>query len=166
MARPIVNIFITVQDAPGSESVIKINLPSNSEIATAKTFARNTMVFIDALIKGKITSASIGIGVDISGLSLKTAADALSDVEEGARFIFAAANGGSTTMRLPTFDEAKMVSGTDLVDTADTDVSDFVDQIVNGQTISLQAQHPSAADESDITALTSARSAFQAERKA
>lgn len=166
MARPTVGIFVTIQDAPGSESIVKITLPSTSEIATAKTFARNTMVLIDALVKGKITSASIGIGVDISGLSLKTTADALSDVEEGARFIFASANGGSSTLRLPTFDETKMVSGTDLVDTTDTDVDDFVTQIVDGQTISLQNQFPSAADESDIIALTSARSAFQAERKA
>jgi hypothetical protein len=165
MARPIVSIFVTIMDAPGSESIVKISLPNNSEIASAKVFARNTVTLIDALVKGKITNLSLGLGVDLPG-GLKSAADALSDVEEGARFIFAAANGGSTTMRLPTFDEAKMVSATDLVDTADTDVAAFVTQIVDGQTISLQAEHPSAADESDIVALTSARSAFQAERKA
>jgi len=165
MARPTVGIFITIKDAPGSESIVKITLPSNSEIANAKVFARNTMTLIDALVKGKIVSASLGLGIDLPS-GLKSAADVLSDVEEGARFIFGSANGGSTSMRLPTFDEAKMVSATDLVDTTDTDVAAFVTQIVDGQTISAQAEHPSAADESDIVALTSARSAFQSERKA
>jgi len=163
--RPIVSIFVTIKDAPGSESITKISLPANSEIATAKTFAQNTVTLIDALIKGKIVNLSLGLGVDLPS-GLKSAADALADVEEGARFIFASANGGSTTMRLPTFDEAKFNTGTDLVNTADTDVAAFVTQIVDGQTISLQAQHPSAADESDIVALSSARSAFQSERKA
>lgn len=165
MARPIVSAFISVLDAPGSESIMRLHVPNNTELGNFKTFIQNTAVLIDALIKGRITNLSIGIGVDLPG-GIKTAADATADVEEGARFIFNALNGGSFRMRIPTFDEAKMVTGSDLVNTADTDVAAFVTQIVDGQTISLQAQHPSAADESDIVSLASAKSAFQSERPA
>jgi len=165
MARPIVSAFITVKDAPGSESIMRLHVPNNTEIGNFKTFIQNTAVFIDALIKGKITNLSIGIGIDLPG-GIKAAADASADVEEGARFIFNALNGGSFRMRIPTFDEAKMIAGTDLVDTTDTDVAAFVTQMVNGQTINLQAQHPSAADESDIVSLESAKSAFTTERPA
>lgn len=165
MTRPIVSGFITVRDAPGSESIMRIHVPNNTDIGNFKTFVSNAAGFIDAIIKGKITNISVGIGVDLPG-GLKANADALADVEEGARFIFGAANGGSFRMRLPTFDEAKMISGTDLVDTTDTDVAAFVDEMVDGETINLQAQHPSAADESDLIGLTSAKSAFQSERPA
>ncbi len=165
MARPIVSAFVTVVDAPGSESIMRFHVPNNTEIGNFKTFVQNTATFIDALIKGKITNISVGIGVDLPG-GLKSAPDATSDVEEGARFIFSALNGGSFRMRIPTFDEAKMTTGTDLVNTADTDVAAFLTQMIDGQTINLQAQHPSAADESDLIALTSAKSAFQSERPA
>jgi hypothetical protein len=165
MARPIVSAFISIMDAPGSESVVRFHVPNNSEIGNFKTFAQNVAGFIDALIKGKITNVSIGIGVDLPG-GIKSTADALADVEEGARFIFNAANGGTFRMRLPTFDEAKMTTGTDLVNTADTDVAAFLTEMINGETISLQAEHPSAADESDLVSLASAKSAFQSERPA
>jgi hypothetical protein len=157
-------MFATIQDAPGSESIVRIHMPNNTEIATFKIFIQNTAVLIDALIKGKITNLSVGLGVDLPG-GIKSAPDSSADVEEGARFIFNAANGGSARLRLPTFDEAKFVTGSDLVNLTDTDVADFVTQIVDGQTITLQAQHPSAADESDIVSLDSARSAFGRERK-
>jgi hypothetical protein len=165
MARPIVSGFIGIRDAPGSESIVRIHMPTNTEIATFQTFLGDTATLIDAVVKGKITSLSVGIGVDLPG-GLKSTPDSAADVEEGARFIFGTANGGSTRVRLPTFDEAKMVSGTDLVNTSDTDVAAFVTQMIDGETITLQAQHPSGSDESDITSLTSARSAFQRERPA
>jgi len=165
MARPIVSVFISVIDAPGSESVIRFHVPNNTDIANLKTFGQNVAGFVDALVKGKISNISIGLGVDLPS-GLKSAADALADVEEGARFIFNAANGGTFRMRLPTFDEAHMVSGSDLVDTADTDVAAFLTEMIDGETINLQAQHPSAADESDLVSLKSAKSAFQSERPA
>jgi len=164
MGRPIVSMFATIQDAPGSESIVRIHMPNNTEIANFKTFIQDTAIIIDALIKGKITNLSIGLGVDLPG-GIKSAPDSSADVEEGARFIFNAANGGFARVRLPTFDEAKFVTGSDLVNLTDTDVSNFVDQIVDGETINLQAQFPSAADESDIVSLESARSAFSSERK-
>ena len=164
MTRPIVSAFVTIRDAPGSESIVRWHMPNNTEIGTFQTFIQHTVTLIDAIVKGKVMNVSIGIGVDLPG-GLKSAPDANSDVEEGARFIFNALNGGSFRVRLPTFDEAKFSSGTDLVNTADTDVAAFVTQMVTGETITLQDQHPSAADESDLVSLESARSAFTRERK-
>lgn len=163
--RPIVSVFVTIQDAPGSESIVRWHMPNNSDIGNLKTFAQHVASSIDALIKGKITNISIGLGVDLPA-GLKSAADALADVEEGARFIFAAANGAEATMRLPTFDEANFVSGTDQVNLSDAEVVAFRTLIVDGETINLQAEHPSTSAEEDITQLLSARSAFSRERKA
>lgn len=165
MARPIVSAFISVKDAPGSESVMRLHVPNNTDIGNFKIFAQNVAGFIDAIIKGKITNISIGVGVDLPA-GIKSAADATADVEDGARFIFNAANGGTFKMRLPTFDEAKMVTGSDLVNTTDTNVAAFLNEMIVGETISLQAQHPSADDQSDLVSLKSAKSAFTSERPA
>lgn len=163
MARPIVSIFVTLQDAPGNESIVRLHLPNNSEIANAKTFAQHIASAVDALTKGKVTNISLGLGVDLPG-GLKAAADALADVEEGARFIFGAANGATTRVRIPTIDEAIFQSGTDLVNLTDTDVAAFTTLVIDGETINLQAEHPSTDAEEDITQLLSARSAFSKER--
>jgi hypothetical protein len=157
--RPSVSAFVTVVDGKGAESTTRWHQPDTSEIATMKTFIQNTASLIDAIIKGKITNLSIGLGVDLPG-GLKSAPDANSDVEEIGQFLFASDGGGTVRLSLPTIDEAKVLAGTAVIDTADTDVADFVTQIVDGQTITLQAQHPSAIDGSDITALDSATARF------
>lgn len=157
--RPSVSGFITVLDGKGAESTTRLHVPDNSEIATFKTFMANTALLVDAIIKGKIVNLSVGLGVDLPG-GLKSAPDALSDVEEVGRFLFASNGGGTVAMNIPTIDETKVLSGTAVIDTADTDIDAFVTQIVDGQTITLQNQFPSAIDGSDITALDSAIARF------
>jgi hypothetical protein len=157
--RPSVAAFITVVDGKGAESTSRFHVPGNSEIATFKTFIQNTASIVDAVIKGRIVNLSLGLGVYLPG-GLKGSADALSDVEEVGRFLFASDGGGTVKISLPTLDEAKVLTGTAAIDTADADVAAFVTQMVDGQTISLQAQHPSAIDGSDITGLDSALAVF------
>ncbi len=79
MPRPIVSAFISVIDAPGSESVMRFHVPNNTEIGNFKTLAQHVAGLIDAIIKGKISNISIGIGVDLPG-GIKATADALADV--------------------------------------------------------------------------------------
>lgn len=153
--RPSISGFITVQDGKGAESTSRIHVPDNSDVGNFKAFMQNAAGFADAIIKGKIVNISVGLGVDLPG-GLKSAADALSDVEEQGRFLFSSAGGGTVKITLPTLDEAKVLTGTSVIDTADTDVAAFVTEIVDGETISLQAEHPSAIDGSDITGLDSA----------
>ena len=157
--RPSVSGFVTVVDGKGAESTSRVHVPDTSDIGNFKAFMQNFAGFMDAIIKGRITNISVGLGVDLPG-GLKANADALSDVEEVGRFLFASAGGGTVRIQVPTLDEAKVLTGTAAIDTADTDVAAFVTEVVDGETISLQAEHPSAIDGSDITGLDSAIAVF------
>lgn len=140
-------------------------MPSSVDIAIASTFARSTGVMIDALIKGRLVDVSVGIKIALSTLSgIKTTADADSDVEEGARFSFRTAIGGLTGFRIPTFDEAFMVSGSPLVDVADATVDALVQRVIAGQTVGLINVSPSDQYGSDVTGLESAVDSFQSSR--
>jgi hypothetical protein len=157
--RASVSGFITVVDGKGAESTTRLHVPANTELATFQTFLGNVAGFMDAIIKGRITNISLGLGVDLPG-GLKATADALSDVEEVGRFLFASDGGGTVRMQLPTIDEAKVLTGTATLDTADADVAAFVTEMVDGETITAQAQHPSSIDGHDITGLDSATAVF------
>lgn len=164
MAAPHVFLVWTIKDAKGKSSVMKMNMPDSADIAIAKTFIGSTAQLIDPLIKGQIVDLGIGLAVDLPGSGLKTAPLADSDVEEGARFSWRTAVNSFTNFRIPTFDEAKMVSGTPNVDLTDTDVDDFVQRVLAGQTVGLINVSPSDDRGEDITELSSAREDFTSTR--
>lgn len=164
MAAPHVIVVYTIRDAKGKSSVSKINMPDSTDIAIAKQFAQSTAQLIDPLLKGQLVSIGIGIEVGLPGSGLKTAPNTDADVEEGARFNWLTASGANTEFRLPTFDEAKMVAGTPNVDLTDTDVDDFVQRIIAGQTVGIINVSPSDDRGSDVTEIITARESFTSTR--
>lgn len=155
----------TIKDAKNKESVMNINFPENVDIAVLKTFASSTATMINNLIKGEIVSAGIGVEVDLSGATIRSTPDADSDVEEGARFSWRSVVNSFPRFRMPTFNEAKLVSGTTVVDTGDSDVSAFVGRIESGQTVGLVNVSPSDDRGEDISALSTAIEDFQSSRR-
>ncbi len=164
MAAPHVFLVYSIRDAKGKTSTVKINFPVTVNIGMVQDFAVSTATMINSLIKGQIMDAGIGLAVDLSGATIRNAPDPNSDVEEGARFSWRSAAGAITNFRLPTFDEAFMVSGTRNVDTEDTTVDAFVQRIIEGRTVGLENASPSDDRGSDIEALDTARESFTSSR--
>lgn len=168
MGLPYVFVGYSFEDAKGKTSSTEIKMPANVDIAVASTFARSTAQMIDKIIKGKITDVSIGLKIALSSVtspSLRAAADDDSDVEEGAKFGFVTSAGGSTSVRIPTIDEAIFVPGTSQVDvTSGTDADDFVQRMIAGQTVGLINVSPSDQHEDDITTLDYAKESFTSSR--
>ena len=73
-----------------------------------------------------------GARIEIALTTVQTVADVMADVQEGARFVFATANGFLKTVRLPTFLETLMLPGSRLVDTGNSDVFAFTTAITDG----------------------------------
>lgn len=165
MAAPHVFLVYSIKDAKGATSTTQLNFPVNVDIAVLQTFAQTTATMINSLIKGKIIDAGIGLAVDLSGATIRATPDPNSDVEEGARFNWRSLIGAPTNFRLPTFDEAFMLAGTQQVDTADTDVAAFIARILEGQTVVATNVSPSDDRGSDITALETARESFGKSRR-
>lgn len=164
MAAPHVFLVYTIQDAKGAPSTMLLNFPVNVDIGVLQTFAASTATMINNLITGKIVQAGIGLAVDLSSATIRATADPNSDVEEGARFSWRSAVGGTTQFRIPTFDEALFLAGTKQVDTADTAVDAFVQRILAGQTVGITNVSPSDDRGSDVTTLASARESFTKSR--
>lgn len=164
MGAPHVVLTYTIQDAKGKTSTMQMNFPTAVDIGQLASFAGDTATMINNVIKGKILDAGIGLVVDLSGATIRSAPDPNSDIEEGAKFMWEAATGAITGFRIPTFDEAKLVDGTKNVDLADTDVDTFVDRILAGKTTGLVNASPSDDRGSDIEVLRSAREQFNSSR--
>lgn len=164
MAAPHAFVTFSIQDAKGKVSITKINFPDTQTVGELSAWAVDMATAINAVITGKVISAGIGFEVDLAGATIRANPLANSDVEEGARFLWRSAINAITQFRLPTFDEAKMLSGTQQVNTADTDVDALVDLVVIGDGVGAGFAHPSDDHGEDITALVSARESFTSTR--
>lgn len=157
-----VELFYRIRDSKNKSGTSTQSFPIAADIAVLQDYARGMGQFIDAVIRGQIVAAGISLVIDIATIAgIKTAPLANSDVEEGADFTFNVSGGGNTGFRLPTFDEAFIVDGTNIVDTADPAVNDLIARVIAGRTLGVINVSPSNIYGSDITALDSAIESFQ-----
>lgn len=156
------SVIFTVRDAKGASSLVEINLPADTTVEDAQGFITSVAPLINALILGSIDRVGICLSATLPG-GLRTSPTASSDVEEGARFVFNSAGGYVTSLRLPTFSESFIASGSNRVDTALTPVQDFITAMVAGA--GTPTVQPSDYRGADITGLKSAMEAFQRSRR-
>lgn len=154
---PLSAVF-TIRDAKGARSTVEINIDV-ATIANAQTFITAFAPLLDALILGVIERVGICILATLPG-GLRAVPTLGSDVEEGARFMYNTVSGYKTGFRVPTFNEAFLVDGTQRVDLADADVIAFNNAIEDG----LATFEPSDYRGDDIVALRSALESFQKTR--
>jgi len=153
------SIVVTIEDGKGVKSDMLINIPTSTTVANATAFIGDLLPAIDALISGRIVRAGLCYAIALPG-GLDPSANALSDVEEGAKFSFVSTAPFKTSFRIPTFNETLILSGTKQVDVTDTDVDALVDLIVTGDgTVA-----PVDGRDADITALNYAREMFVKDR--
>jgi len=165
MAAPHVFGTFSIEDYKGKVSVTKINFPINTDIGVLRAnFMPTTATLINALIKGKIVSAGVGIEVDLTSSTIRATPDVTSDVEEGTYWPMKAANGADTGFRLPTFDESKMTPGSTFVDLTDADALAFASRLVDGQTVALVNVSPSTDRGEDVTVVNAPFEQFKASR--
>lgn len=156
-----IKIQYSVLDDKGLIARTLVHVPSGTSLANAGVFAGDLAGAIDALIHGQIVSVDICIPFDFSGLGLKTAPDANSDVEEGALFGFVDALGLTYRQRLPTFSEAFILANSRNVDLANAAVQAYTDGIITG----FSTVAPTTQSGSDLTALRDAKEQFVKNRK-
>ena len=128
--------FVTrfdLRDDKGKTSFTKIRIPTTLNMGQISQFAQAMAQLIADFSTCEITGASITLAIDLSALGLKVSAQPLSDVAEKAAFIFnTAVTGFKARLRLPTFREFLVPSGSDAVDLADPDVAAFAAAMENG----------------------------------
>lgn len=161
------SVIYSFRDAKGETSTTEINLPTSVTLADVGIFAGQMALLINPLITGVITRIGIAWTIALPA-GLRAAPVAGSDIEEGGKFQFRTVNNFYTRSRIPTFDEAKIVAGTNEIDQTDADVAAFVTAMVGGLDLSLEGGsadvQPSDSRDEDIVALDFARENFVSSR--
>lgn len=116
-------IWFNIVDEKGDKSRVEIPFPSTTPVADLVAGVQGIADLINPLVSGGLDSAGVSVGVSVSGWSAVAASG--SDVQEKMKSIIRTAGGFLKTLRLPTFLEAFLVSGSPFVDRADTDVAAF-----------------------------------------
>ena len=163
-----VDLTYSVEDAKGKTGSFIMHFPDNTDIPGLigdGVFAQTTAQLIDPLIDGVIKDAGAVIGVDISGLGLKTSAISGSDVEEGALFTFRSTEGAPTKFRLPTFDETYGLETGQAVDTSAPDVDSFIQRIINGDTQGATTVRFADSRGNNVDNLVSAKDSFRRRKR-
>lgn len=165
MAVPHVFVTYTIRDGEAKESNMQIKFPIDTDIGILRNnFVPSTATLLNAIITGKIVSAGIGIGVDLSSATIRSSPDANSDVEEGALFPLLADNGDTGSFRIPTFDEDLFFAGTNIADPSNSDLAAFITRIISGQTVTLTNVSPSTLHGEDVTDVGVVVESFQSTR--
>lgn len=169
MAGLAAGLVLTIQDGKGKKSNMIINLPpALPNIGRYQAIARNWMDIIRGVIRGKVVYAGVTFGIELTAGAIGDVAEPDSDVEEGAKFIFTTENGFPTSIRVPTFDETKILDGTRQVDLTDGAVENLVEAMIDGidddDTVVVNLQDVVDTHGDDVVSLSSALESFQRSR--
>lgn len=126
-------VNFTFADDKGKSSFCKIRIPSSLTFAEMIGFAQAAGQLLVNASGGYLTSVSVSFALDISAAGFATVASTLSDIAQKA-FIVAKGliSGLFARFKIPTLDESKVESGTDLLDTSDADIAALLTAIEDG----------------------------------
>lgn len=157
-------LIYTVIDDSGERGTYSMNLQIGFSLSQFGEFAASMATLTDALLSGKIESAEICFGVDISGLTSNTALSS-SDVEEYAAFKFATVDNLPVNVNIPGIDELIVASGSDDIDLSNADVAAFVSAMENGLATTDGTIQATDVGEKDVDVLVHARERMRASGK-
>lgn len=132
----VASVLISVRDAKGkiSTTEVKFSVGNTFSVRGLEVIAQRIAELVAPLLAGQIVRIGVALSFELPaslGVSGDNTLSPDSDVEEGARFQFRTAGGYTTSLRLPTFYESKLISGTDQVNLTDADVAAFVNAMVD-----------------------------------
>jgi len=125
-------VYFTVEDEKRQASTIEIPIPDTVGLANIPYAVQAIGDLLEPLLQGRIRAAGARVEVDLSEFGWASVAGLNSDVQEGGRFVFRTVTNFLKSLRIPTFNESKIVSTTDNIDLTDADVSAFVAGMTSG----------------------------------
>jgi hypothetical protein len=156
---------LTIRDEQGKTRVMSLHIEAQDFILEENQDPADYIAYyatvLDPLITGAIVDISLTRSVDVSSIDIKRVPLAASDVEEGALFVWLAAN-EPVQQRIPTFDEDFILPGTDQVDRSAQEVIDLVEVTTIPEELSGDwIIGPSDSRGIPITILKSAKESFK-----
>lgn len=153
-------IIYTATDDSGERGTTAINVPNGFSLTQYGEFGSAMATLLDALLGGRIESAEICFGFDISTLTSNIAV-ANSDVEEIGSFVFETGIGTTVRVNVPGIDESVVAPGSDDIDQADVAVAAFLSVMEDGIATGGGTISPCDKGEEDIINTVFARERFR-----
>jgi len=110
------SVNLVIEDEKGARSTMTVHVPTSFSVAEVLEAGEEVAGAVEALITGTIVQVQACIGVDFTPTQATPLAG--SDVEEGAKMLFAINGGRGSQLRIPTFDESLFGANNVDVDTA------------------------------------------------
>lgn len=160
-------VLMSVRDNKNQVSTMEFNIPGATTLADAQIMAQEMALLADPMLLGAISRLGISVSVDLPG-GLTGSPSTGADVEEGARFQHLTSGNFRSGLRMPTFNESRIVSGSRAVDLTDADVIAWVDAMNDGLDITGAGGSgvisPCDKRGEDLESLVFAQEQFQASR--
>ena len=149
-------------DEKNKPSFTKVRIPNGFTLAQYTEFAQGSAQVLANASTGRVTSASICIGLDISGATLKATALTGADVFQKAFIQFNTAVAGfRARLKMPTLNETLVVAGSDALDQTAPAVAAFISAYEDGVVVTGGTIAPCDDRENDVTALGIAKQLFR-----
>lgn len=128
-----VSVTFTFLDDKDKSSSTKIRVPNGFSLADYGEFAVGAAQVLANLSTARMTNCSFSATLDLSSATIRAAASLGADIAEKALFVVrSTVNGLFARFNIPTLNDAKVLDGTDQLDTADPDVAAMIAIIENG----------------------------------
>lgn len=154
-------VVYTVIDDSGERGTTSINVPVGFSLVQLTSFGAQMATLLDAILGGRVESAEVCFGIDISGLT-SNAALSTSDVEEIGAFQFRTVDGLTVGVNVPCIDETKVAGGSDELNQADTAIAAFIAAMEDGLATGGGTVAPCDVGEVDIISTDFAQERFRA----
>jgi len=162
---PLVSVTFTIVDGKDQESTVTLYTTDGFTLAQLIGAATIVAPLVKGLINGGIKGCSLVIDVDLTGIVGIGTADPDSDTEEGALFIFGTDGGHDKRNRIPTFDEANLISATREVNLSDIQVAAFTNAMIAGVVTGGATVTFVDSREEDLDSVDDAYESFQSSRR-
>lgn len=157
-----VSVRFDFVDSKNKTSFTKVRVPNGFALTDYQAFAVAMAQLMTNISVCRITRASVCIGLDLSGATLRAVATGTSDIAQKAFFQFrSVVPGFFNRVKIPTLNETKVPVGSDAIDQADVDVAAFTAAMTSGLTVTGGTIQPTDDREQDLTAVAFARELFR-----
>lgn len=131
-----VSLRVDFIDNKGKTSFTKFRVPSGRTLSEYTVWALAHLQKLLNISTGRITGASICLGIDTGALGLSTTASSVSNVGVKGAFRFNTSQSGFyAKTNIPALAESKVIAGSDNIDQSDADVIAYMADLTGGVSV-------------------------------
>ncbi len=155
-------VFLSFKDSKNKVSHTQVRIPNTFTFAQYKAFGLAAAQVFANMSTAEITEVSVGLGLDLSGLGLRTVATQFADWFNKA-FVQAinAVSGLVAKFNIPTYDDANNSTGSKNLDPTDTEVAALLTLIEDGLDVGGTIIHPVTVRDEAVDLITIAEETFR-----